>query len=264
MAAYRYTAQGQDGRPVQGQLDAASSDEVRRLLAAQGLRLVELIAAESPSQPPPLSTDEAGQLVAHVAQLTGAQLPLAAGLQAVAEETENPRLASVCTWLARQIESGRRLEEALTATPDLFPRHVAGLLTAAVRTGQLTTALTELVEHQRAADDLRRSFRTALAYPLAVGGVSIGLLLFIFIYLGGQGERLLAAYHVRLPVPLQLFFWYRHVGVWLLLGFAALVAVAGVGLRAPRACRLAAVPGYARRLRGRSGTGPAWPSGRDS
>jgi type II secretory pathway component PulF len=178
-----------------------------------------------------LMDGEAEQLAAQVAQLSAAQLPLASGLRAAADECDSGRLAAAAYWLAEQIDQGRRLEDVLTSSPQLFPRHVCGLMAAAVRTGRLGSALSELLEHQRAAGALRRSVMTGLAYPLVVASLGLTILLFITVYLGGVFERMFNDFRLKLPLTTELFFWWRDVGLWILAGFAVLVLLAAGALR---------------------------------
>ncbi|MCY2986560.1 MAG: type II secretion system F family protein [Planctomycetota bacterium] len=179
-----------------------------------------------------LTDSEAEQLAAQVAHLSAAQLPLASGLRAAADECDSGRLAAAAYWLAEQIDLGRRLEDVLTSVPQLFPRHVCGLLAAAVRTGRLGSALSELVEHQRAAGSLRRSVMTGLAYPLVVASLGLLILLFITVHVGGACERMLIEFRLKLPLTTELFFWWRGVGLWVLAGFAVLVLLVTGVLRA--------------------------------
>ena len=187
------------------------------------------VPAKAPDTCSRLTEGEAGQLAAQVAQLSAAQLPLASGLRAAADECDSGRLAAAAYWLAEQVDQGRRLEDVLTSVPQLFPRHVCGLMAAAVRTGRLGSALSDLVEHQQAAGALRRSTRNGLAYPVVVGGLGLTLLLFITVCLGGAFQRLFDDFRLKLPLPTELFFWWRDVGLWILAGFMIFVLL-GAGL----------------------------------
>lgn len=234
MAIYHYTAEDATGRRTTGQLEAAGADEARRLLEQQGLRVLEVLAAESlgerraPSER--LSPEEAQRMAEHVAEVGRLQLPLAAGLRAVAEESDSPRLAAALEGLAAQIEQGRSLEEALASARGMLPRHVTGLVAAATRTGQLGAAMSELAEHQRAMAGLRRGVLGGLGYPLLVASLALALFLFMLAFVAGGWERLFSDFAVELPVLTKVFFWWRNVGLWvvagLLVGLAMVAALA--------------------------------------
>jgi type II secretory pathway component PulF len=231
MTIYQYTAEDKLGSPTAGQIEASDLAEVRRRLEQRGLRVLEVTEAspESPPGPIEISTKEAEQLARHVAELSAARFPLAPGLRAAADECENPRQACALSWLAGEIEQGRSLEEVLTSSPGVLPRHVSGLVLAAVRTGQLGPALSELAEHQHATASLRGAIFSATAYPLLVACLAAAIFLFILIYIAGTWQRLFQDFGMELPLTTQLLFWWRNVGLWwmagLLVGLALIAAV---------------------------------------
>ena len=51
----------------------------------------------------------------HIAQISTARVPLAAGLRTAADETDSRRVASALNWIADQLDQGRSLEDTLAA-----------------------------------------------------------------------------------------------------------------------------------------------------
>ena len=96
-----------------------------------------------------LSASDASELASHVAQVSAARVPLAAGLRAAAEETASRRVSLALRWIADQVDQGRSLEDTLTHSGRLLPTYISGLILAAARTGTLGEALFELVEQQQ-------------------------------------------------------------------------------------------------------------------
>lgn len=234
MATYRFTAEDQDGCRVVDRIEAADADSARRLLEQRGLKILDIAAAaqtsEGDAQNVELSSRESEQVAEHVARLGRMQLPLAPGLRAVAEESDNPSQARALHWLADQIEHGRSLEEAVASSRRLLPRYMTGLVAAAVRTGQLGAALSDLTEHHRHVASLRRGILGALAYPLLVACLAIAILSFFFLFLVGGFEKIYTDFGTSLPAITQALFWWRHEGLLLssglLVGLAILFALA--------------------------------------
>ena len=240
MATYRYTARDADGKEVVGDIEAPDVEEARRLLRERGLDALDVspiaTGASAGGRAERLSSEEAEQLTQHVAQLSAANLPLAPGLRAAAEECGNPRVASALRSIAKGTEQGQSLEEVLAGADALFPRYISGLVLAAARTGRLGDALSELVEHQRASRALRQSILAALAYPLLVVCLAMVVLLSTIIYIAGSYEEMFGEFH-ELPWSSELLFWWRDTGLWLAAGGVAvgLLAAAIVRLRVGRA-----------------------------
>ena len=117
----------------------------------------------TPFAKPPvsLSASDANELASHVAQVSAAKVPLAAGLRAAAEETASRRVSLALRWIADQVDQGRSLEDTLTHCGKLLPTYISGLILAAARTGTLGEALFELVEQQQSMRSVRHNIGTA-------------------------------------------------------------------------------------------------------
>lgn len=210
MPIYRYTAEDSEGRPTDGHIGAETVEEARHRLEQQGLRVLEVIQAESGSYAEPrsekLSADEGERLVENVANLSAAGLPLSPGLRAAGDESDSPRLANAFYYLADQIDQGRSLDEVLTSTQDLLPRSITVLIQAAAQSGQLGPALSELVEHYRATSALRRNIGRGLAYPVLVAVLAAVVLGCIVTFIAPGFEQIFSDFGARLPaITLVLF-----------------------------------------------------------
>src|SRR4051794_1551438 len=90
-----------------------------------------------------LDGDEALELSAQLSGLARAGLPLASSLAALAEELPRGRLRRAMVDLARGLEAGRPVGEALDDPSGRIPPHVRGLVAAGVRSGRLGEILGE-------------------------------------------------------------------------------------------------------------------------
>ncbi|MHB8897269.1 MAG: type II secretion system F family protein [Thermoguttaceae bacterium] len=220
MVSYRYLAENAAGERVDGHADARSVEDARRQLEERGLKVLEVIQADSgwtgPAPQQRLTRDEAQELVENVAQLSAAELPLAPAFRAAAEETDSPRLSRVFSHLATQLERGQSLEQALESSGPALPAHVTRMIQAAIRTGQLGPALTELVEHYRDASALRQMIWDGLAYPLLVATLAVVLLGLIFAYVVGGFEKIYGEFGCELPTMTVALLGLRQISGLLL------------------------------------------------
>lgn len=220
---------------MDGHVDASSVEGARRRLEEEGLRVLEVIQADSASATLPvaelLSPEETQELVENVAQLSAAELPLAPAFRAAAEESDSPRLARVFASLADQLERGQSLEDALAACPAALPSHVTGLVQAAIQTGHLGPALTELVEHYRDTGALRQTVRDGLAYPLLVACLATAVVGFILAYVAGGFRKIFDEFGVELPPITVAVFALREIGGLLLPVVLIVIVFLGLLLR---------------------------------
>lgn len=235
MVSYRYIAEDSAGGRSDGHVDASSVEEARRRLEEMGLRVLEVVQADSAAAAPPpeerLRRDEVQELVENVAHLSAAELPLAPAFRAAAEESDSPRLTKVFSYLAGELERGRSLEDALESSHSALPSHVTRMIQSAIRTGQLGPALTELMEHYRDCSSLRQMIRDGLAYPLLVGATALVVLGLILAYVVGGFRGIFDDFGCELPALTVAVFTFRAISAWLLPTILAVLVVLMLLLR---------------------------------
>lgn len=214
MPQYRYQATDRDGRTQSGTIAARDEPDARRQLSDLGLNVaqltVEQLTVEGPSPQaasgahtasPRLNSSDAEEIVAQLAEIGKANIPLSVGLRAAASESTNRRVRRALQHLARATDQGKSLEAALSAEVRSFPPHVGGLITAATQTAQLGSALEELLDHHRRMRDIRRTVLAGLAYPLLVFGMATILFLFVMIEIVPVFAAMFEDFELDLPVP---------------------------------------------------------------
>ncbi len=188
-------------------------------------------SAKGPSaidRPVRLSETDAEMLMVYVAELSAANLPLASGLRAAAEEGGG-RLAVALRSLADALDQGQSLNEALLAPASGFPRYLQGLVQAALRTGQLGAALTELVAHRRAAREQQRTVTSALAYPAMLLGFTGVMFLALAALLGPALVDMLDDFQLTVPMVSHVLIWIGQHGIApILTALAGVLALVGV------------------------------------
>ena len=229
MPKYRYQTVDADGRPISGEVEAARIEDALEELQSQGLQAgrdeIEEVV-EAPIEPSdghrPLSTGEAAQFAANLAELTKTQLPLGPGLRAMAGELPARRLSELFRRLARQADEGVPLETAIGSIGHQFPSHVRGLILAGTRSGRLAEVLGEFAALQRERSDLSWRIGISMAYPLLM---VLGLtLLFIFcgIVIVPQFVEVFEDFETDLPMMTQSFIAMSQGGSRLLLVILAM------------------------------------------
>lgn len=259
MATFRYIAKTDAGEEVIGVIDALTAVAALDALVGRGLTDVQVTRVREPIaspavmsdsaevaivaeladvQPPQsLSSQEALDAARHIAQVSVARVPMAAGLRTAAEETDSRRVASALMWIADQMDQGRSLEDTLLHSGTMLPPYVSGLVLAAARTGTLGEALFDLVEQEQALRDLRRRVREGFAYPLFVAALSVCVLFLLLHFVTGPIGAMLEEFELKLPVATQMMLWWRDTGWMVLAGIAlfALIAAAFVRVLAGKA-----------------------------
>ncbi|MBW3539485.1 MAG: type II secretion system F family protein [Planctomycetes bacterium] len=164
------------------------------------------------------------------AGLIAAELPLEAGLRALAEESPSPRIRRTLVRAAERLEAGMPPEELLANNAAGLPPHVCGLLRAGLRTGRTGEFVTHWLQFVRESRGRRRLMIAALAYPAILLVVSCALVGFYLVYIVGDlAQGTLADFDTELPVESEAAIAFAHFlrdhGLWMVAGAAALVAL---------------------------------------
>jgi type II secretory pathway component PulF len=164
MAKFRFNATDARGKWVSGEAEGESREAVEAHLRSESLAVESLIEAEGEAVGR-VSRSDSLELVEQLAGLARSGLPLPSGLRAAAAEVDSPGLRAVFEDLAGQVESGEALDRAVATSRDRFPEHLRGLILAGARSGRLADVLGEYVRNANLGADLRRRFRSVVAYP---------------------------------------------------------------------------------------------------
>ena len=146
-----------------------------------------------------LNGDEALELSAQVSGLARAGLTLAPSLGALAEELPRGRLRRAMADLARELEAGRSIEEALDAQGARIPPQLRGLVASGVGSGRLGEVLGDFSQYATTGAELRRRLRLNLAYPALSLVVTLAVFSFVGIAVIPQFEAIFRDFGVPLP-----------------------------------------------------------------
>lgn len=220
MTRFRYRATDDAGQAVEGDLSAPSMDVARQELAHRGWQVIELTAEQegaSPSRDMPfekLSGVDAELLAGQMANVTGAGLPLPAGLRALSEEVPSLRVRRWLRSISERLDRGQSLDAVAREAEGSWPRYFLAMLFAGQRTGKLPTLLNECVVHLRTTADVRRQLWVAMAYPMVLISVAWLLLSFLATWLLPQFKGIFLGFAVELPaITVSIIAWSDVMGV---------------------------------------------------
>jgi type II secretory pathway component PulF len=152
----------------------------------------------------PVSVDEdrAGEPVARAARSTGGRVPqnavetfsrelanlLAAGvpitrsLSILRRESSNPAARAQWSAIFDDVSGGMPLAEAMARWPKSFPAVYVAMVHAGETGGFLDVVLMQIAEFRARERDLKGKFRNAMAYPMVLAVLAIGVLIFLMTF----------------------------------------------------------------------------------
>jgi type II secretory pathway component PulF len=246
---FAYTARSSGGQTVEATLDAPSRKDAARLLAARGLQPVRLSevggAAPAAAKKNSSATDALPALFAErsahrefsdelqlpffqsLSDLIGSGMPAGEAVRLLSQRLQEPQLRALCVALWERLSEGLPLSQAMESLPGTFTTHAVNLIAAGEATGNLREVLVRLIQHYTAQREMRRLLTAALAYPVFICVVALGVILFFIFFLLPRLQTLLNSLGGKLPWATRLL-----VGMSDFLIHYGIIAAVGVVLTA--------------------------------
>ncbi|MGB5743399.1 MAG: type II secretion system F family protein [Sedimenticolaceae bacterium] len=217
MPNFTYTARGNDGSPIQGELEAGTEQLVAEQLLRRGMtpiRILPLKAVVNQRKDrrihltkPKVNLTEIVMLARQLRTLSRAGVPILQGLHGLAETTDNTTLAETLTDVHRQLQGGRELHAALARHPKVFSPLFVSLVRVGENTGKLEEAFGHLADYLEIEKNTRERIAAAVRYPMVVFGAIAVALTIMNIWVIPTFADAFARYNAELPFMTRLLLW---------------------------------------------------------
>jgi general secretion pathway protein F len=236
MGAFEYVALDASGRERKGLIEGDTPKHVRQLLRDKQLLPLEIQETaqrekkQSRSRRPfmrrSLSSLDLALLTRQLATLLRSGLPLEETLQAVAEQTEKPRVQRIVLGVRSKVVEGHPLAEGLRDFPQAFPEIYRATVSAGEQSGKLDSVLERLADYTESRQVMGQQVSHALVYPIVLLVLSFAIVSFLLAYVVPQVVAVFESGHQELPVATRILIGtsdlVRHYWVY------GLIVIAGV------------------------------------
>src|SRR2546426_12161612 len=172
-----------------------------------------------------------------LAALLRAGIPILQAITMLRRRATSARLRGVLAEIEEAIRGGAALSQAFAAQGATFPRIYTASILAGERSGALDEVLSRYVTYMRRSVGLRRKIRSALAYPTFLLFASLGMVIFLTVYVVPRMSELFAGFGSDLPFVTQVVLGISHVLTGNIFWLAPLIIVtavaAGIWSRTP-------------------------------
>lgn len=229
MGAFEYTALDAEGREKKGVLEGDTPRQVRQILRDRqllALTVAEVAQKEAHRQrgfsfTRGASSGDVALLTRQLATLVRAGLPLEESLQAVSEQTENPRVQSILLGVRAKVMEGHTLADGLADFPRVFPEIYRSTVAAGEQSGRLDGVLERLADYTENRDELRQKIIAALMYPILLTIMCFAIVSGLLVYVVPKVVDVFQANKGKLPLITQALMglsdFMRHYGLYLLI-----------------------------------------------
>jgi len=193
MAFFQYRAADQAGKIIEGVMEAEVEQSVVSRLHEMGcvpLRINVPRAGAATTQQVRLplftrrkvSQPQLLQFTQELATLLAAGLPLDRSLVILGSLVEGEEFTKIMRTLVEAVRAGKSLAAAMTEHPDVFPKIYVNMIRAGEAGGILEAVLRYLTEYMERSLALKEDLKSALIYPLILGGAAGVSLIVLFVY----------------------------------------------------------------------------------
>jgi type IV pilus assembly protein PilC len=187
---FTYKALDRSGAPTAGEISGDSKAAVAAQLRLRGLTVTDVDAKSKAPTVEELLDRYRGLKARHVtvmarqlATMIASGLSLLRALYVLEEQTEAPKLKHAIIAVRHDVEAGLALSQALAKHPKIFNDLFVAMVRAGETGGNLEEVLERVAVQLEKDDNLKRTVRSAMVYPVLIGVfavlVLIGMILFI-------------------------------------------------------------------------------------
>jgi type II secretory pathway component PulF len=239
MAVFNYTARDAGGAVTEGTIDSQTRRDALRKLQARGLKPVkveeagaavrakEAVREGGPDDKDLLPTEaECLPFLEAMADLVRSGMSAGEALRLLALRLQKSRLRVLCAGLWSKLGEGQSLSVAMGGYPKVFDGQTLNLIAAGEATGNIRDVLERLITHFTEQNEFRRKLASAMAYPLFICFVAVGVIIFFVLFLLPRLETLLKSLGGEMPLSTKLLIGFANTLLW----FGPLLLVLAIAL----------------------------------
>ncbi|MCD6519402.1 MAG: type II secretion system F family protein [Anaerolineae bacterium] len=206
--AYRYIAYTPQGQKIQGRIEADSEEAAEELLWKQNYTVVSLREVRDKETftlfRGKIKTRELIVFSRQLATLIESGIPIVRALQLLQDQVSGKRLREVLGEIIIEVQQGRFFSEAILRHEKDFPAFYGRLLEVGEQSGNLEMVLRQLALYLEKEEALVRKIRGAVAYPLFVLVMAIGVVFLMLTVALPPLMNLFISFDAELPLPTRI------------------------------------------------------------
>ncbi len=223
---FAYTGRDSSGKVVKGRVDASGEASVVTRLRTMGIAPITIKQVSAGTGlnrdisfgglfDKKVSIKDLAVMSRQLATMIGAGLPLLKALTILADQSENPKLASTLDEVRAGVEEGASFSDSLAKHPRIFPPILVNLVRAGEIGGFLETSLDSIAKNYEKEVELKATIKSALTYPVVVLIMALLAVVGMILFIVPVFEDLFNDLGGELPLPTRILVVISQNMVWL-------------------------------------------------
>lgn len=212
MDKIRYLAYDANGRRVSQAVAAASPDQLKQMLWAEGLHIVH-IQSHRLRMPnlhesmPTLFRVRRSEVILFTRQLATfvrVGIPILTGLAVLRDQAGSAQMREALGEMITELGTGASLSGAMGKFPRIFSALYVEMIASAEVSGSLDDTLKQLATYLSRDESALRKVRNAMVYPAIVVALAVGVIAVLVGFVLPAFARLFSEFNASLPLPTRI------------------------------------------------------------
>ncbi|MDV2581858.1 type II secretion system F family protein [Alkalibacillus haloalkaliphilus] len=231
MASFKYIAADYNGNEKQGKLEAYNIDLAKARLRDEGLKIESIeevkqsIWTKDIHFGNPVKNRDFVVFLQQFAALLKAGLTIVDSLNVLREQTKQKQLKAALYYVEIDMRQGSSLTNSLKKHPEIFSNIFVNMVHSGESSGSLEETLSKLADYYHKHYKTSQKVKSTFAYPVAVGLVAIGVVIFLMMYVVPEFIDMFSQFDASLPIVTQVVLGISNLltSYWYLFGLIALL-----------------------------------------
>ncbi|MGB6043044.1 MAG: type II secretion system F family protein [Pirellulales bacterium] len=200
--SFLYKARDPLGNIHEGTVDAVNVDVATQQLRRDGYKVLEIDEESSDLTlllGKRITRSDIIYLTNQLAIMVETGISISHSLSTIIEQEDNPKLCQLLLNLKQSVEAGEDLSTALARHPAYFDQTYVSLIRASEVTGSMGVMLQRIASYLDKEKEIRGKVRSAMMYPMVMAFASIGVTVFLLLYIFPKFEPLFKRPGADLP-----------------------------------------------------------------
>src|SRR5690349_1692183 len=218
MGTFAFKALDLAGVSTIGELEADDKQQVASQLRGKGLIVLDIEEKKGAADVGDLFARfkrvKAQELTIATRQLStmvSSGMSLLRALYVLEEQTGSDKLRDALIQIRKDVEAGISLSDALRRHPDIFNDLYVAMVEAGELGGILESTLHRVADQLEKDDSLRRQVKSAMMYPMLIGGFAVTVLLALVTFLVPVFEKIFKDFGGDLPAITKVTVALSHL-----------------------------------------------------
>ena len=223
MPSYRYEIKTQSGQVQNGVLAAASMSAASETLRSQQAYILALAPIDASKSKASLASmlnfsvssgpglKDVSGFTNQLSVMIKAGISIRAAIDAICEQTENPKFKAVLNQIKKDVESGKSFSEALQRHPKVFSPLYINMVKASELSGSFGHMLERIVEYLNAQLETRQMVVGAMVYPAIIFCMAVTTTTFLLLFVVPQFVQVFKGHEDILPLPTKILLFLSTI-----------------------------------------------------